>query len=302
MIDRLWITGALLACLFGAGVITLLVFSFLRFHSRLILMYMITILGAVFLLVSGILRVVPAIRFYGDGNMIGYKILSVSGICVLAFGLPNLALELTNSEVTALLIPYSLALAIAGGIITAVGMVLGFPVVVALSETLVIIIEFYSAGFVLAWRNRVLNRSTRRFAISVSLAVIITAPLAVLLVYLWNRSTDPFGHSLPPYMLMIFLFLINGTTLILSSYGIVRSSKKIVSEFDSAAIAAYEITPRECDIILYICQGCSNDEIGARLFISSSTVKNHVYHIYRKTGARNRIELMNTVLSSKEAG
>lgn len=56
---------------------------------------------------------------------------------------------------------------------------------------------------------------------------------------------------------------------------------------------AYGITEREKDIIRLICEGKSNKEIQDRLFISLQTVKDHVYRIYRKTGARNRVQLTN---------
>ena len=49
-------------------------------------------------------------------------------------------------------------------------------------------------------------------------------------------------------------------------------------------IDQYGISPRECEIISMIVRGYSNRKIGETLFISAMTVKNHIYHIYRKTG------------------
>jgi PAS domain S-box-containing protein len=51
------------------------------------------------------------------------------------------------------------------------------------------------------------------------------------------------------------------------------------------------ISKREKEVCLLLVRGLSNQEIGERLFISSGTVKNHVYNIYEKTGVKNRVEL-----------
>jgi len=54
-----------------------------------------------------------------------------------------------------------------------------------------------------------------------------------------------------------------------------------------------DLTPREKEIIRAIVRGDSNKEIAAALAISFSTVKNHIYNIFRKTGARSRVDLVN---------
>ncbi len=55
------------------------------------------------------------------------------------------------------------------------------------------------------------------------------------------------------------------------------------------------ISPREREIISMIVLGHSNKTIGNKLFISPMTVKNHIYHIYQKTGARNKVQLLNRI-------
>jgi DNA-binding NarL/FixJ family response regulator len=64
-------------------------------------------------------------------------------------------------------------------------------------------------------------------------------------------------------------------------------------------VQKYGISPRECEIVSMIVQGSNNRKIGEALFISALTVKNHVYHIYQKTGARNKIQLLNLINSLK---
>lgn len=48
------------------------------------------------------------------------------------------------------------------------------------------------------------------------------------------------------------------------------------------------LTKREFEILLILTQRLSNSEIARRLFISSETVKKHLYNIYQKLGVKNR--------------
>ncbi len=57
----------------------------------------------------------------------------------------------------------------------------------------------------------------------------------------------------------------------------------------------YDISKREKEIILMILEGLTNAEIGRKLYISLSTVKKHVYNIYKKADVKNKVELINMV-------
>ncbi|MGW1172114.1 response regulator [Kitasatospora sp. NPDC002543] len=57
----------------------------------------------------------------------------------------------------------------------------------------------------------------------------------------------------------------------------------------SAAGPAEELTAREREIAELVADGATNAEIGAGLFISPGTVKNHLANVQRKIGARNRV-------------
>ncbi|GAA1958166.1 response regulator transcription factor [Catenulispora subtropica] len=52
---------------------------------------------------------------------------------------------------------------------------------------------------------------------------------------------------------------------------------------------AVALTERELEIVRLLAEGGTNAEIGAELFISPGTVKNHVAAIQQKVGARNRV-------------
>jgi len=51
------------------------------------------------------------------------------------------------------------------------------------------------------------------------------------------------------------------------------------------------LTPTELDVVRLAVEGLNNPEIGARLYISRSTVKTHLAHVYAKLGVANRTEL-----------
>ena len=54
-----------------------------------------------------------------------------------------------------------------------------------------------------------------------------------------------------------------------------------------------ELSERELEIIDLVAQGLTNQEIGERLMISKRTVDNHVSNVFTKTGAQNRVALLN---------
>lgn len=68
----------------------------------------------------------------------------------------------------------------------------------------------------------------------------------------------------------------------------------------SLCLEAYGITAREGEIIRLIIEGRTSEEIAARLFISSHTVKNHLHNIYQKLGIGNRVQLIQRFRSALE--
>jgi DNA-binding NarL/FixJ family response regulator len=50
-------------------------------------------------------------------------------------------------------------------------------------------------------------------------------------------------------------------------------------------------SPRERQIVRFIVEGCSNQEIANRMGLRLQTVKNHLSRIYHKVGIPNRVQL-----------
>jgi DNA-binding NarL/FixJ family response regulator len=56
------------------------------------------------------------------------------------------------------------------------------------------------------------------------------------------------------------------------------------------------LTPRERQVVQFLVDGCSNDDIAARLRLRPQTVKNQLTRIYTKAGVSSRVQLAVAVL------
>lgn len=57
-------------------------------------------------------------------------------------------------------------------------------------------------------------------------------------------------------------------------------------------IKSYNISERETDVLKLILEGCTNEEIAKKLYISKNTVKFHSKNIYSKLDVKNRIQVI----------
>lgn len=69
-------------------------------------------------------------------------------------------------------------------------------------------------------------------------------------------------------------------------------SEQWPEELCREATAAYEVTPRELEVVTYTYRGYSAKKIAETLLVSESTVKAHLTHAYRKLGVHTKQELI----------
>ncbi len=69
-----------------------------------------------------------------------------------------------------------------------------------------------------------------------------------------------------------------------------RLGQEPVVEVKRSAQPECALTTRECEVLGLLAQGCSNRDIGGRLFISETTAKFHVGNILRKLSVSSRAE------------
>ena len=76
--------------------------------------------------------------------------------------------------------------------------------------------------------------------------------------------------------------------------------KKNLQERIDEVCVEYKLTPREKEFIELIYSGKSNKEIAEILFLSESTVKTHIYNIFRKMNVKSRVGVIYIVNEENE--
>lgn len=120
-----------------------------------------------------------------------------------------------------------------------------------------------------------------------ALAIMIVVPLSLAANYLSELSglNNHVGFTLP----MVFLVL-TGSKLLDDIQRLSLFNPRNAIEPDS--LANYAFTSRESEIAELLVKGKTYKEISEQLFISIPTVKTHVSNIYKKSKARNKVELI----------
>jgi DNA-binding NarL/FixJ family response regulator len=82
------------------------------------------------------------------------------------------------------------------------------------------------------------------------------------------------------------------------------ATQRLIDRFGAAHAAGPppelgELTDREREVLILLARGCSNAELGERLYLSEATVKTHVSSVLRKLGVRDRVQ---AVIAAYESG
>jgi LuxR family maltose regulon positive regulatory protein len=77
---------------------------------------------------------------------------------------------------------------------------------------------------------------------------------------------------------------------LLSSSADISLARRLGLQVPRAARRSNDLTPRENEVHDLLAQGLTNEQIAKALYISLSTTKVHVKHIYEKLGVRSRLE------------
>jgi DNA-binding NarL/FixJ family response regulator len=95
----------------------------------------------------------------------------------------------------------------------------------------------------------------------------------------------------PPEQLIAAVRIVAGGEALLSP----SITKRVITRFTRIPQPAPpkqldELTERELEVFRLIARGLSNAEIGRELYISDTTVKTHVTHIFQKLDLRDRVQ------------
>lgn len=170
----------------------------------------------------------------------------------------------------------------------------------------IILLLILLAGSVAYMGKALLTEKSRG---SVYYMIVVTAMLAWnYSSFFWGEASRYWGNGTfvrePLDLTIIFWFIVNTSTLIfvykknfVEAY---ENKNTIEGYFDlnermEEIARKYEMTKREKDLCRLVYEGKSNMQIAQALFISESTVKTHVYNIFRKMGVKNRVGLTRVV-------
>jgi len=96
--------------------------------------------------------------------------------------------------------------------------------------------------------------------------------------------------------LMLVVRLMTAASLRTTEYQHFKSYMQITSKISNK----YHLSDMEYTIASDILLGHTNEQIAERNFISVSTVKTHVQHIFKKTDAKNRVDFISKFFTSPE--
>ncbi len=90
-------------------------------------------------------------------------------------------------------------------------------------------------------------------------------------------------------------FYILAIALVFAALGIwvgnrLTARPRVVFARNERAIAALDLSARECTVLALLADGSSNKVIARKLGISPNTVKTHVQHLYEKLSVANRTQ------------
>jgi DNA-binding CsgD family transcriptional regulator len=163
------------------------------------------------------------------------------------------------------------------------------PELQAISLLTAVLVVYSTILFALKIRSAVdeFLRKLMRLVVVLN-AVFVPFTFAELLL-----NFDPANRLKPFSAENLYYFLGNlvCSWFLLSSYFPAHARLDSRSEGPSL-IRAAGISDREWEIILLVGAGLSNKEISAKLGIEPSTVKNHLYRIYKKAGVASRVGLL----------
>ena len=145
-----------------------------------------------------------------------------------------------------------------------------------------------------------LQQETVRFIFSgLGKITLIFAPVSVIVAVIGVVAGAKEVMTIP----LNYVYFFSWNVLVIIAfvrYMIKRSELLTDGAVSTGFINRYGISAREAEIIGLVAQGLSNKEIADELNISFTTVRTHIYNIYKKTGAGSRVDLLSIISLYRE--
>jgi len=244
---------------------------------------------------------------FGTGLHAAAILFSVVGNLGMTWYLPSLALQVARAPASrirqAFLVSLAVVVALLGGLKEAAALFwAGSRLAVALwnADYVVLLgVHLLAGGILLAGFPRIQHPRLRVIIRSFLIYLGVFTLLAVVQLVLQDIPHTPeFLRDHPLEELAYYFGFVVMALFFLARYFSEPTLGEALS-LPEDFVHRFGISNRERDIIEMMARGFSNSAIAEKLYISTTTVKNHVYHIYRKTGAGNKVQLLNMVNSLK---
>ena len=165
------------------------------------------------------------------------------------------------------------------------------------SDIVIFLLPFYPIILFFSYYKRIKEKIIARIIRPVIIVAIFFLPILLLENFELDFTIGSGGFSIFNFRVLTFPLFYLVLNLIFFYYGfqhihMIYLPKSKVFCISEEFIRKFNITNREKELICLIYEGCSNKQIGNRLFISPATVRNHLHNIYEKTGSKNRVDLL----------
>ena len=168
-----------------------------------------------------------------------------------------------------------------------------------LATDVILIVAFMASAVA-----RIIYAAAAGMKIELYYMILVTAMLLWNYIsYFWGETSVYWGNSRfirePLDLTIVFWLIINAGSLFFAYHKTFitvldreedgMSDRRTLKGRINDVCEQDKLTPRERDLMELIYAGMSNKEIAETLFLSESTVKTHIYNIFRKLEVKNRV-------------
>ena len=168
-----------------------------------------------------------------------------------------------------------------------------------LATDVILIVAFMASAVA-----RIIYAAAAGMKIELYYMILVTAMLLWNYIsYFWGETSVYWGNSRfirePLDLTIVFWLIINAGSLFFAYHKTFitvldreedgMSDRRTLKGRINDVCEQYKLTPRERELMELIYAGMSNKEIAETLFLSESTVKTHIYNIFRKLEVKNRV-------------
>jgi len=289
-----------LAIIAGFIVVTLSFLLHARFASPAYLHWALIMLGGTLLIMANAATLYLVLTGSGTHGrlLLSFIVFGLPGELLLGYGVPRIAYGIAGKNISpGLSAVHSLVILVLGALVVIDG--LTEDAAVAAIRGVVRIVWIAYGYAVMISGTRAIKEENQRAVIRAFLATgSFVLPLMLLsgLAGLFLPGNRALGRV--PAASLLWLSAYSALSIVLVVRFIRGPRNNISWRVPDPFASMYGISDREREIIRLILQGNTEAHIGDVLFISRRTVVNHVYNIYRKTGVRNRVQLINLLNAS----